>query len=737
MTQVAILWHMHQPFYEDLVTMEHILPWVRLHALKDYYGMAALLSEFPGVRVTFNLVPSLLVQLEAFAEDRAHDRFLELSLKPADELTDGDAAFIVENFFHAQRERMIDPYPRYAELMARRGAATPSEAEARAIARRFTPDDFRDLQVWHKLAWVDPGYHERDARVRALVDKGRGYSEDDKASLREVELEILRAVIPEYRRAAERGQIEISTSPFYHPILPLLCDTDVYLRTHPQSRMPRQRFVRPEDAAEQLARASACHERLFGRRPAGVWPSEGSVSDAIVPLVAAGGFTWMATDELILARSLGVSFSRDAQGQIEHPERLYRPYTVRAGAAQVACLFRDHALSDMIGFNYQGWAAEAAAADFVGRLAEAGRRFTARTGGGEAVLPIILDGENAWEYFEGGGRPFLRALYGQLGSHPELRTVTVSEACARPTAELDGIFPGSWIDANFYIWIGHADDQRAWSQLADARQALDTPGAALDRDAVARAHEEILIAEGSDWFWWYGDDHSSAHDLAFDDLFRRHLRNVYRLLQKPTPDELFVSNITTGAPALAPSGPAGLLAPTLDGEETSYFEWLGAGLFEVRDVAGAMHQTDRRASLVTAVRFGFDGERLFVRVDTARPVVDLLGEGFEISLKFLEPTGVRFSVRQTLGRLTGLFWDRAPAAPAWTERGPGGAAIAAGPVLELAVPTSDLGVRAGASMAFFVAVYDEAGAEVERHPAHRPIEAAAPDAAFRARNWSL
>ena len=521
---------MHQPYYEDLATHEHILPWVRLHALKDYYGMVALLREFPNVRMTFNLVPSLLVQLEAFAEGRARDRFLELSLTPATALDDRDVDFILENFFHAQRQHMIDAYPRYGELLARRGGALATVADRRAAAARFSPDDLRDLQVWHKLAWVDPLYLDGDARVRALVTKGRGFSEDDKAVLREVELELLNNVIPEYRDAADRGQIELSASPFYHPILPLLCDTDVYLRTHPDARRPRQPFRRPEDAAEQLDRASACHARLFGERPVGLWPSEGSVSDAMVPLVDAAGFRWMATDELILARTLGITFSRDSRGQVEQPDRLYTPYRVCAGGATVACTFRDHVLSDLIGFTYSGWAAEAAADDFVARLVEAGRRYAERTGGEEALIPIILDGENAWEHFAGGGRPFLRALYRRLSGHAELRTVTMAEACVEAKRELTGIFPGSWIDANFYIWIGHADDQKGWSQLADARAALDVAaaGQSVDPAALAEAREEILIAEGSDWFWWYGDDHSSAHDLVFDDLFRRHLRNAYR-----------------------------------------------------------------------------------------------------------------------------------------------------------------------------------------------------------------
>jgi alpha-amylase/alpha-mannosidase (GH57 family) len=738
MTQVAILWHMHQPFYEDLVTREHILPWVRLHALKDYYGMAALLREFPEVRLTVNLVPSLLVQLEAFARDEARDRHLEIGLKPATELTAHDIGFMLEHYFHAQREHLIDAYPRYAELLARRGGSLPDTAARRAAAARFTVDDLRDLQVWHKLAWIDPEYLAGDARVRKLVDKGRQFSEEDKSTLRLVELDLLNRVIPEYREAAARGQIELSTSPFYHPILPLLCDTDVYLRTDPQSRLPRHRFQHPEDAAEQLARSVACHERLFGHRPAGLWPSEGSVSDAMVPLAAAAGFRWMATDELILARSAGVNLSRDAAGQLHQPEHLYAPYRVDAGGSSIACVFRDRALSDLIGFTYASWQPQAAADDFAQRLVEAGRRYRDRTGGEEAVIPIILDGENAWEHFAGGGRPFLRALYERLSRTPELRTVTMAEATAGRARTLNGIFPGSWIDANFYIWIGHADDQKGWSQLAEAHDALSA-GAGAEPAALEQAREEVLIAEGSDWFWWYGDDHSSAHDLDFDDLFRRHLRNVYRLLGKPIPDDLYISNISTKGTAAIQQETTALIAPSLDGEQSSYFEWLGAGTYEVRDAAGAMRQSDRRASLVTMVHFGFDRERLYVRVDAGRRLIDLLAAGWEVSLKFLQPAGLRFSVRERDGRLAGHYWDRGegPAgdATAWIERGPGAAAVAAGSILEAALPLTDLAVSAGAPLAFFVAVYDSTSMEVERHPAHRPIETAVPDERFEARHW--
>jgi alpha-amylase/alpha-mannosidase (GH57 family) len=744
MTRVAILWHMHQPFYEVLVTGEHVLPWVRLHAMKDYYGMAALLREFPDVKVTFNLVPSLLVQLEAFAAGRARDRYLDLSLKPASDLHQSDIEFILDNFFHAPRHRMIDVYPRYAELLVRRGAASLTSAGRQTAWRRFSVDDLRDLQVWHKLAWIDPLYLESDARVRRLVQKGSRFTEDDKALLAEIEREILNRVVPEYRDAADRGQIEISTSPFYHPILPLLCDTDVYLRTHPDSPMPRHRFARPDDAAAQLERAAALHERLFGRRPTGLWPSEGSVSDAMIPLAAQSGFGWIATDELILARTLNVTLPRDGRGNLEDPEPLYTPYIVAAAGAKIRCAFRDHVLSDLIGFSYAGWNAEAAADDFVNRLAEAGRRFRERTGGDDAFLPVILDGENAWEHFEAGGRPFLRALYRRLSSHSEIRTVTMTEGCRSAHRVLTDIFPGSWIDANFYIWIGHDEDRRAWTQLAEARQALDEAerDASIDPAALSAAREEIFIAEGSDWFWWYGDDHSSEHDSEFDDLYRRHLRNVYGLLRRPVPDELFLSNISTmGALPPAQTPPMAFIHPTFDGEETSYFEWLGAGALEIRDTdyrGSTMHQAERRALTLTLVQFGFDDsrDRLLVRLDASRRVAELLADGFGFAIKFLAPAGIRFEVRMhNLGRIEGVFWERA-SGNRWIERGPGGARVAAGTILEAALPLANLQGDASGRLAFVVGVSASDHSELESHPARHAIEVAVPDEQFEARHWT-
>ena len=733
MTRVALMWHMHQPLYQDLLTGEHILPWVRLHALKDYWGMVALLREFPAMRLTFNLVPSMLVQLEAFARDEARDRHLEIGLKRADTLTDDERAFAVANFFHAHGPRMIAPYPRYRELLARREAAG-SQLSARGQSSHFSVDDLRDLQVWHKLSWIDPLYVAEDARVAALIAKDRNYTEEDKLTLRSVELELLRRVIPEYRSAAERGQIELSTSPFYHPILPLLCDTDVYLRTHPQSRMPREPFRHPEEAAEQLSRAVSFHEQLFGRRPAGLWPSEGAVSDAMVPLVARAGFQWMATDEEILARTVGRGLSRTADGHVEQPDRLYRPYTVGSDDAAVACGFRDHVLSDLIGFTYAGWSANGAADDFVHRLVEGGRRFSAATGGAEATVFVILDGENAWEHYEGQGRPFLRALYGNLQSHPELRTMTMSEACAGGGERLPSIFPGSWINGDFYIWIGHADDHRAWGQLADARRALENVPAGVAESSVARAREEMLIAEGSDWFWWYGDDHSSEHDLEFDELFRRHVRNVYRALEKPIPEELWVTNITTAPPTANIRRPTGFVQPVIDGEITNYFEWVGAGCVEGAVAGGAMHQVADRAPAVAAVEFGFDLAKCYVRVDAALPVRQLLSAGHGLTLRFLAPIGLRIELESRAGAYVPVVYRKSESGD-WAATPEPRVRAAVGRVAEFEVPFSVLGAATGDRVAMFV-MMTRGTTEVDRQPRHQAIEFERPDHRFASRTWT-
>jgi len=309
----------------------------------------------------------------------------------------------------------------------------------------------------------------------------------------------------------------------------------------------------------------------------------------------------------------------------------------------------------------------------------------------------------------------------------------MAEACAGPKDTLPSIFPGSWINADFYIWICHADDQRAWSQLADARRALDA-ATGVPPEAMARAWEEMLIAEGSDWFWWYGDDHSSDHDLVFDELFRRHVRNIYRAIDVPVPEELFVSNITTHPQLAGVVAPTGFIHPVIDGEMTNYFEWIGAGSVDIVPVGDAMHEVSARATTVSSIEFGFDLENLYVKVAGPSPMRDIIGADQQLSLTFLQPEGCRIVVSGADGTIRALLVDR-PRARTTPSRNCPDIKVAAGRVLELQVPFQCLDATRQSTIAFIISLTRH-GAEVEHYPRHRPIEAQVPDERFPSKNWT-
>lgn len=605
---LCFLWHMHQPFYKDLLTGEYRLPWTRMHALKDYYGMVKILEEFPDVHQTFNLVPSLMVQIEEYASGRAVDPFLRAALKPAEDLTGAEQQFILQYFFQANPARMIQRYPRYAELYAAKLQAGPRP--------HFGPVELRDLQVLSQLAWFDEEDVTADPDIVALIRKGSRFSLQDQAMLGAKQSAALARVLPVYREFAARGQIEVSTTPFYHPILPLICDSSIAEVSHPYVPLP-SRFVYPNDAREQIMRARDYTAANMGRVPAGMWPSEGSVSDAALALAAESGFTWAASDNGVLARTL----QREAS-----PSITYRPYLWEQKDQQIRMLFRDHQLSDLIGFVYSRMEAVKAAEHFLAEIRENCAPLLAA--GRDALVPIILDGENAWEYYDQSGRPFLRELYGRIQADPTMQALTISEALGRVPAEpLGRVFPGSWINANFDVWIGAEEDNRAWEALLRARRTYDDAAGASDEQRRV-AYEELLIAEGSDWCWWYGPEHESANRPEFDQLFRAHLANVYRALQLTPPDELS-RPILHLSDKSSHDVPTGLIKPKIDGEVSSYFEWMGAGLYKVDGRSGAMHG---QRFLIRELHYGSDGSSLFLRLDFEDRAASGL-EGAKVNLR--------------------------------------------------------------------------------------------------------
>ena len=616
--RVVLLWHMHQPYYKDLVTGVYRLPWARLHALKDYYGMVAMIEEFPRVHLTFNLVPSLLAQLEDYARGTAQEPMQEIAAKRADELTLEERLFLLRYFFQANVEQLISRYPRYRQLYDRMHA---NDFHAERALPFFQANDLTDLQVLSQLAWIDERFLAEDPKIQSLVAKGQGYEYSDQEMLQRKQQEIIRAVFEAYRAAAERGQIEISTSPFYHPILPLLCDTQVAADAHPGVRLPQRRFRHPEDACLQLERALDLHRRLFGRVPIGLWPSEGSVSEEVLRIAASFGFQWTATDQRVLGNSIGEWVYRDASGTLVNADRLYRPYSFSTPSGPIQMLFRDQDLSDQIGFVYSRVAPHEAAADFLRRIKQNALPVVRQ--GKPATVPVILDGENAWEYYPQNGRPFLRALYGMLSEDPQLECVTVAEALQRhgPGEPLPRVVPGSWINANFDIWIGAEEDNQAWNYLSEARDFFTEHETAAPPAQRAVALEELLVAEGSDWNWWYGPEHSTANDPDFDSLYRSHLANIYRSLGHPPPEAL-AQPIARLHYRVASTPPEGPLAPRIDGVVTNYFEWMGAGYYAPVHHVATMHG---RPPLLHQVFYGRDAENFFLRIDFH----DLIGESPE------------------------------------------------------------------------------------------------------------
>jgi alpha-amylase/alpha-mannosidase (GH57 family) len=698
---------MHQPSYRDLVTGACSMPWVRLHAAKDYVDMVERLEAFPKVRQTFNVVPSLVDQLEAYLPpSNGSDVFLDLSRKPASQLTPEDQRFLLQWFFMANLDHMIRPFPRYYDLLAKRGLHVREE-EWPKVRQRFRTQDYLDLQVWFNLAWVDPWIRRRDSELGRLETKGEHFTEADKAHVLARHLELIGRVISTYRAAMERGQIELTTTPYYHPILPLLCDSQSARAGLPQAALPEPAFRHPEDARWQLTRALERHQAVFGAPARGVWPSEGSVSEETAALACEAGVSWLATDEEILWRTLKVSPSKEA---------LYRPHRLDRSGGHTAIIFRDRELSDLIGFVYSRWEPRTAAADFLKRLDAIRARFEHAQR--PPLVSVILDGENAWESYVDDGHAFFTALYAAFERDERFQCVTVSDYLAKHPVDRDPalppLFSGSWIDGNFATWIGHPEKNAAWSLLAGARHALE------GTDRSSAAWQSLGAAEGSDWMWWFGDTHFTAQADEFDRLFRAHVANAYRGAGLEPPESLSRPIRRPAAiPGFAPTGP---VQPVIDGRESSYYEWLFAGRIDLSRQYGAIQ---RSGQTLRVLYHGFDRRHQYLRLDF-QPGALAAGADWAVDISL---QSIQVLIR--------------PSGDSVTARamGPGSQELATlscavGKVLEVAVPTSLLGLSAGEKLR--VAVTLTQGGEVaERHPEHGTLELAASEADLEAEAWPI
>jgi len=727
---LAFFWHQHQPYYPDDVSGRNPMPWVRLHGTKDYWGMAMHLKEVPQMHATINLVPSLIAQIRAYTEQGHEDEHLRVSRLPADGLAEADLHYLLDNFFMVNPDQMIRPYPRYYELYQQRGMSIDPASRA---ARRFTTRDILDLQCWSNLVWIHPIAFELDPELAEFRNKGGRWRENEKAWLLQRQMELLDEVIPLHRELAESGQIELTTTPFYHPILPLLWDKRLARQAMPDVALPERLEANQPDAIAQIRRAVEYHAEVFGEKPRGMWPSEGSVAQAVIPAIAEAGIEWIATDEEILSCSTEGRVSRDAQGFLRHPELLYRPWRVEEKGKPLQILFRDHAMSDQIGFHYQRYPAHQAVDDFMGKLEAIGRATSANAGQRPTLVSIILDGENCWEYYPHGGVEFLRTLYRRIVDHPKIAPVRVGDYLDKhpATDKLPHLFAGSWISHNFGIWVGHPECNRAWDLLSKTREYLKLAAKDADKpkESLSRAWEELYIAEGSDWFWWFGDSHTSAQDGLFDQLFRKHLQNVYLLLGEEPPTELLHPISQGHGHLLLHTQPTGLLNVKINGRHT-YFEWINAGRYICAAGRGAMSMADRQR--IEAIHFGFDDRRLLIRIDVKdRAVRESLAEVDTLRIAFLEPPGFELLIAHPGWHepILQLYHNDVPVSLSRVE-------AAGDAILEIGIPWASLSLAANAPVQFYVELLQN-DQSIERTPHEGVIETFVPSPDFEQIMWQV
>lgn len=550
---VVLLWHMHQPQYRDALTGQYVLPWTYLHAIKDYTDMAAHLEGNPAARAVVNFTPVLLEQLEEISRrvgehlrtgSALPDPVLALlgpdpvPAEPAERLD------LLRACLKAQRKQMIERFGPYLEL------ATIAETLGTLERVSYASDQLiHDLAVWYHLAWLGETVRRSDTLVSSLTQQGRAFTDVQRRELLSLIGNLVASIVPRYRQLSERGQCELSVTPYGHPIMPLLLDFHAARDAVPNMQLPKHPTYPggAERAQWHIRESLRVFRQAFGSDPSGCWPSEGAISRGSLELLDRAGFKWAATSANVLQGAL----ARDDPKAARDADAYNRPYRLPGG--NMLEFFRDDSLSDLIGFTYATWHGDDAAHNLVNELAHLARQYadsaTAESQGKDtndarkrhAVL-IALDGENAWEHYPFNGYYFLRALYSLLAAHPQLELTTLSDCVARgiEPVPLANVVAGSWVHGTLATWMGDAAKNRAWDLLCEAKVAFDglMASGALDAPQRAAAERQLALCESSDWFWWFGDYNPADAVSQFDSLYRRQLVVLYRLLGLPPPESL-------------------------------------------------------------------------------------------------------------------------------------------------------------------------------------------------------
>ena len=594
---IAFYWHMHQPVYQLSPTGDYLMAWGRLHAVKDYLDMITILDDFKNIKVNVNIVPVLLDMLVDYGEKNAHDLHSRLTVTPVEALNDEDREFILNNFFDANYKTMIYPYPQYNKLFQKRQSMSEVDVSM------FSDQEYSDLMALFNLVWFDPSYKHEYPQLRKLLKKGKNYTLEDRCSIIDLQRQIIRRIIPAYRRYVQDGKVEVTTSPYYHPILPILLDIKSAKVANTEG-LPSD-LKMSLDAKMQTVSALDKIEQVIGKRPRGIWPSEHCVSSKELDMFKEVGVDWSISDEGILANSINFEFVRDFKGYLEEPYHLLKSYEYKNGLKMI---FRNSMISNLIGFEYPNYDSQLAAKDLYERIKVMQSKLLASPDE-HHLLTIAMDGENCWENYPEDGSIFLKTLYKLIDDDESLETVLISDYLDKEKYHkpLNRIKSGSWINRNFKLWIDEPVKNLAWQYLKNVRDDFskfvkENP---LNPN-IELARRELFICEGSDWFWWYGEPNDSGRDNIFDYLFREHLKNIYIYLGIDYPEYLDVPLATLiNKPSRYPKGE---IRPIIDGDNNTEEDWLNAGCIDIPD-----GPVLRENKLFNKICFGYDNENFYLR----------------------------------------------------------------------------------------------------------------------------
>ena len=592
---------MHQPVYELEGT--YLMPWVRLHAVKDYLDMVLILEKFPRLKLNFNIVPALLDSILDYAQNGYHDIHSELTASDIESLSNEERAFILNNFFSSKYETMIFRSENYKNLYQKRFSKDIP------VIEDYADNEYSDLMALFNLVWIDPIHFERYPRLKELWDKQYNYSKEDRLEILDIQKQIIREIIPTYKKYIQTGRIELTTSPYYHAILPILIDVKASIKSVITTEGLPSSLGMFDDAKLQIKMALNRIEQVFGVRPKGVWPPELCLGPKTLNMLAKEGIKWTISDEGVLSNSINFDFIRDFKGNLNEPYHLLKVYEYQTKDSQIDIIFRDRSIPNLINFEYAGLNAIMASGDLYDKIKNIQNKLLVSPDETH-LLTIASDCENCWENYQNDGCDFLESFYSYLEKDETLETVLISDyiEADKHKKSLKKIHSGSWIDKTFQYWIGDSEKNKAWALLKKTKDDYER-FAKNDKDnpKLKSAKRELLIAEGSDWFWWYGEPNNSGQDFVFDYMFRERLKNVYLLLGQKYPENLDKTLIATIEVPF--KRPKRNITPRMDGLVLSGNDWYNAGSISMLD--GPVFRENKN---VDKILFGCDSNNVYFRL---------------------------------------------------------------------------------------------------------------------------